>query len=557
MMRTWLGAIALLVLGSVATAEEPVLHEYVPPPGQDPTASARNGQLPPTIRAEDRTLSQPPSTTRRGSDERVIGAPSATRPDRETEVRPDRTTTHDGVLRYTAEFNPSVVPFKRMTALDKVGANYVLSVRDATLRPVSLLAVPTPPDRDPFWGSVLVTVQGERPVPIPSVAPDARIISYTATPPARVSFFRDSADNFWIRSDRAGQLRLVFLTDAPKRYFSPQIPPTVTAAEVPAALRPTIPSRVKDAASKVLARVGVKPGDTLLRQLERLAGYFRSFEAGALPQVTDDAYLDIAFSQKGVCRHRSLAFVVTMQALGVPARYVSNEAHAFTEVFIPRMGWARVDLGGASPQLQVQNAQDKAIHDPGPDPLPRPMRYSNNYSQLTRFVTGVQPGQRIRRRGGGVSLRVYDRSRGVIAADRRGTAHGMERTGDGTDGREPTITDSPDAPVSSAPPGPAKAPTQIALYSATRAVFRGEHVRVWGKVGRPGQPEGRGVGGLRVEIYLSRDGQTADALLGATVTGPDGRFSVGLPVPRGVQVGDYQIVAVTPGDGRHESSLSQ
>jgi hypothetical protein len=24
-----------------------------------------------------------------------------------------------------------------------------------------------------------------------------------------------------------------------------------------------------------------------------------------------------------------------------------------------------------------------------------------------------------------------------------------------------------------------------------------------------------------------------------------------------VQVGDYQIVAVTPGDGRHESSLSQ
>jgi hypothetical protein len=135
----------------------------------------------------------------------------------------------------------------------------------------------------------------------------------------------------------------------------------------------------------------------------------------------------------------------------------------------------------------------------------------------------------------------------------------MERTGTpaSADGREPTMTDNPDAPASTAPPGPAKAPTQISLFSATRAVFRGEHVRVWGKVGRADQLEGRGVGGLRVEVYLSRDGQTADALLGATVTGPDGRFSVGLPVPRGVQVGDYQIVAVTPGDGRHESSLSQ
>jgi transglutaminase-like putative cysteine protease len=558
-MHRWLPTIIALLLGQEAVAQ-PILHEYVPPPGQDPTsAAARAGRLPSSLRVEDRVLPRPDETPRPAREEPVIG-PTA-QPDRDAEVRPDRTTTHDGVLKYTAVFNPEVVPFKRMAAMDKVGPRYVLSVRDPTQRPLPLTPVPTPPDRDPFWGSLMLSVERNRPVAIPSVAPEARIISYTATPSAQVTFYKDSADNFWVRSDRAGQLRLVFLTDAPKRYFSPQIPTGVSAAHVPAALRPTLPSAVRDAANKVLEKIQVKPTDPLSRQLDRLVGYFRSFEPGPLPRITGDTYLDIALSGKGVCRHRSLAFVITAHALGIPARYVHNEAHAFTEVFIPRLGWARIDLGGASPQLQVFNGQDKAVHDPGPDPFPRPVRFANNYSQLSQHVTGLRPSQRLRRsdgsgRGGGggrVNLRVFDRSRGALTDDGPRDRDRTQVGGPETPDSPTTSTDDPDA---MGPAAPAKTPTQISIYSGTRAVFRGERIRIWGKVLKRG-PGDSGIGNLRVDVYLSRDGQTTDALLGATVSGPDGRFSAVLPVPRGVKVGDYQVYAVTPGDGRHESSLSQ
>jgi hypothetical protein len=552
-VHRWSPALAGILLCGEAVAQ-PVLHEYVPPPGRDPTSAAsRAGRLPSSLRVEDRVLPRPDESPRPAREEPVIG-PTA-RPDRESEVRPDRTTTHDGVLKYAAVFNPEVVPFKRMAAMDKVGPQYVLSVRDPTLRQLALAPAPTPPDRDPFWGSLMLSVERDRPLAIPSVAPEARIVSAAATPPARVTFYKDSADNFWVRSDRAGSLRLVFLTDAPKRYFSPQIPTGVSVAHVPAALRPTLPSAVRDAAGKVLAKIQVKATDPLARQLDRLVGYFRGFEPGPLPRITGDTYLDIALSRKGVCRHRSLAFVVTAQALGIPARYVHNEAHAFTEVFIPRLGWARIDLGGASPQLQVFNSQDKAVHDPGPDPFPRPQRFANNYSQLSQHVTGLRQSQRLKRGGGTgggrVSLRVFDRSRGDVRRDRDRTEVGGSETPDSPT----TTTDDPDTPAG--PAASAKTLTQISIYSGTRAVFRGERIRIWGKVLRAGHGDSSGVGGLRVEVYLSRDGQTTDALLGATVSGPDGRFSAVLPVPRGVKVGDYQVYAVTPGDGRHESSLSQ
>jgi hypothetical protein len=462
----------------------------------------------------------------------------------------------DGVLHYSEVFNPSVVPFKRMSSLDRVKPGYLLEVRDGTLRPVPLATGSTPPDRDAFWGSVLLNAEPGRPIPIPSVAAEVRILSYTSTPPVAISFHRDSADNYWVRTNHRGRLRLVFLSDAPRHYFSPQIPGTVSAREVPPALRPTLPPAVQRAAEKVIARIEVRRADTFHRQLERLVAYFRSFEAGLLPQMTGDSYLDISLSQRGVCRHRSLAFVVTAHALGIPARYVHNEAHAFTEVFVPRLGWVRIDLGGASLELRVQNAQDKAIHDPGPDPFPRPNRYEGGYSQLARGarITGVQPSrQRLRRRGGRVSLRVFDRSRAAAGASAAPApapvAAPAPAAADDPDASDPATAAQPSA---SAPPPP-RLPTQIALFSGTRAAFRGEQVEIWGRIVQADQPSP----GLRVEIYLSKDGKVGDAMLGATVTGSDGRFRATFAVPRNVDVGDYQLYAVTPGDARREASLSQ
>lgn len=102
--------------------------------------------------------------------------------DRETAIAPDRTTTHDGTLQYAASFNPSVVPFKRLVALDAVGTDFKLRVRDKTLRPLALAPRPTPPTHDAFWGSVLLSLRPGHPLPLPSVAPDATIVTVRSTP---------------------------------------------------------------------------------------------------------------------------------------------------------------------------------------------------------------------------------------------------------------------------------------------------------------------------------------------------------------------------------------
>ena len=72
------------------------------------------------------------------------------------------------------------------------------------------------------------------------------------------------------------------------------------------------------------------------------------------PRGHNDIYLDLALSQKGVCRHRAFAFLVTALSLGIPTRMVVNEAHAWVEVLDPGVApplWRRVDLGGAGRAL--------------------------------------------------------------------------------------------------------------------------------------------------------------------------------------------------------------
>ena len=63
------------------------------------------------------------------------------------------------------------------------------------------------------------------------------------------------------------------------------------------------------------------------------------------PTGHDDVYLDLALSQRGVCRHRAFAFLVTALHLGIPTRMVVNEAHAWVEVSDGTL-WHRIDLGG-------------------------------------------------------------------------------------------------------------------------------------------------------------------------------------------------------------------
>lgn len=550
---------ALLASGAIPSRAhaERVIHEYILPPSKAESARwVKERRLPETIQTEDERALRQPSFDR-ATEAPVVGRDAATA--RHSTITPDRTTTHDGQLRYGATFNPSVVPFKRVTAADQVRANFQLGVRDGGLRPLALSHRAIPPDRDAFWGTIQLQARAGEALPIPSVAPSAAIISYRVQPKAQLHFFRDSADNFWVKSDRSGLLSVVFLTDAPRSYFSPQIPVLLEATDIPRQLRPRLAPGAQAAARRVLEHIGVRRGP-LGRQLSRLVAYFRNFKAAPLQRASDNIYLDIALSQRGVCRHRSLAFVITAQAIGIPARYVENEAHAFVEVYLPRHGWARIDLGGASVGLDVQAARDKALHRAKQDPFPRPSRFEGGYSQLRGPVSGLaqrRPKPDQKRRRPRYSLRRFDRSSRTPVEQGRG--QGATAGAEGPEAGGPRSGKPGEASAAAAealPPSrrsmPAQKPTQIVVFNSNKTLYRGEALHIWGSV----RAAKSGVSNLRVEIYLGRDRDSA-LLLGATTTDRGGAFLLRPSVPVDIEVGRYRIYAATPGDARHEASLSR
>jgi hypothetical protein len=558
---------ALAGAGATASADwledgegdDPVLHEYVAPPGGAPARSAdgpgdrprtiggepRAGKNPAAVKSNDLLLPEPPKTEPRRQDEPVHGTQDFGA-DRDTTQPMDRNTGADGTLHYTEVFNPAVVPFKRMSSLDAVRDDYVLYVWDQRLveLPVGGKGVA---GRDMFWGSLLVELEPGKDVPIPSTAPDMRILSYEVDPPvSSLAFLKDGADNYYVRSDdpRArGTFRLVFLSDAPASYFAPEIPRGYRVSDAASSgLVRAVPDRARAAADEVLAKIGVRRDMAYDVALNRLVEYFRAFEAGDPPPRSDDIYKDLALSQRGVCRHRAFAFVVTANALGIPARFLANEAHAFAEVWVPATGWVRVDLGGAALNMDVANAGDKQMYAPrGDDPFPKPPEYTDGYTQLRGDIRGLTESQKEQARG------------------RSGNGNG---DGDGDKSNDSRSTDplapTPGQGLPSPPPSAyeGKAPTKIGVENADRVGFRGESVRVGGTVT---DGDGRPLAGVPVNVYLAPAGRGGDdaRLLADTVTGPDGQWQAEITIPADMSLGKHEVFASTPGDHKHQPALSE
>lgn len=67
----------------------------------------------------------------------------------------------------------------------------------------------------------------------------------------------------------------------------------------------------------------------------KLTEYCQSFKIEALKaeaKTEFDMLIATILEQKGVCRHRSYAFMVLAQLIGIPAKLIRNEKHAFCEV---------------------------------------------------------------------------------------------------------------------------------------------------------------------------------------------------------------------------------
>jgi hypothetical protein len=554
-IKRWLLRVGFLLSGSAVvyaqtTGDAPVLHEFVK---IEPSTVARgkpllpgeNGvsDVPRGIVYKDEVLPQPSVTPEASSDQpNVI-------PDDDT-FTPDTETEKAGMLSYEEIFNPAITPHKRNRAFDALNDETNLVIKDSTLQPIPIIGNTTDPERDLFYGALDMTLTAGEPQPLSSVSPESRILSYKTSPKVSLRFYKDSADNFYVSSEESTSVRLVFLTDAPKNYFNGAFP-EVTLSELPSNLVPFVSKKIKERAKRVIAKIGISENETDYRSiLEPMIKYFNSFEAGAFtPRADGDLYLSLSISKQGVCRHRAYAFTVTAQAMGIPTRYVFNDAHAWVEVYVPKLGWRRIDLGGSSEGLDVSGARGKPIYQPEKkDPLDSLRPPSAEATASNQPFGGA---------GG------FDRSTGTRPGAASGGSGGVAgANGTNTAGEDPSNPTDPNESTddpSSTPAEPTILPPSLAagiipvtlsLQEATNTVLRGQSIKVQGSALTESGP----AKALRVDIFLKRS-DTSSVRLGAATTDEQGVFRGEFAVPFDQSpLGSYRITLETNGNETYSPS---
>ncbi len=525
----WLPLLALaLTQPAAAGIAGPILHEPIPPDAREDLAMhvALDGDLPAALQTPSGVVSAPDPRAPTSSSDPAYG-PAATA-DRST-FRPDRDTKRPEIQSYDEPFTPSTAPFKRLEAYDAVREDYQLYVRDPRLFPVVVGAPPGVED-EAFYADLVVDVAPERLVRIPSVGPGARIVRGRLGVGAEDLAFRvqrDGAENWFLQATgvRTGlRARLVMELAVSRAAFGGQMG-NPSWGDLP--LVPPLPDNVARDAAEVRAAVGVSRGQRPREAVARLVQYFRGFaDSEESPRGRGNVYLDLALSKKGVCRHRAFAFLVTAQSLGIPTRLIQNEAHAWVEIHDGVL-WRRIDLGGAGHMSNPASGAlpERAVYKPPPDVFSWPQNAERGDDMVSdaraRANSSTSAGPP-----------------GAPSGSASSTAPGASASGASSSGPSSASgADHDDRP-----------PSVITLGVADADAHRGLPVRLRGDVHADGEPCAH----VAVEVWL-RDPAAKPPrmlLLGTLATGDDGRFSGGIVVPGSTPLGDYEVVARTPGDSR-------
>ena len=492
-------------------------HEPIrPDPANDVSFGLRlDGDLPPAIEtlsgmvgAPDPRAALPTEPATRSSDP-VSLAGRNEGPQAGARFTPDLDTRRPDTLPYSEPFVPSTAPWKRLVAFDRVDADGNLRVLDPELHAMPVRGtVRTDGSEERFYGDLVVDLAPHDATRIPSVGPGARVIH------ARLGIggqdldfemLHDSAENWFIRSTKANRARLVFELSIPRAVFGGPIDEGVDEANT---VRTYLPSEVQNDADVVARAIGL-PRQSRHETLLALVAYFRGFsESIDPPRPERSVYLSLALSKKGVCRHRAYAFMVTASGLGFRTRVVLNEAHAWVEVWTGTL-WKRIDLGGAGSILVETTPLGGTRYAPPPDPFQWP------------------------------------------AGSRRGDDLGRTASGSGrTDG-----AGSGTGSLSSEPSGSedTRVASTVTLESTESSTPRGQPVHVRGTVFADGAPCAH----LGVAIS-ARDRKTEGIFtLGELATDEHGAYAGTVDVPRTVDVGEYELFAVTPGGLRCKKGTSQ
>lgn len=315
--------------------------------------------------------------------------------------RPDRETDFMGELNYFEAYQPSVAPHKRLEALDGVelsagGVPELILVSRARER-VPIDDQPPSQEGERFIGEVWVDLSSASSgasvvsVPIPSVSPQMRILHLTSTPSLPLSVERDGAGNYYLSSPQkiAEPVRVLLFVEANANYFNRAIPDLPIASLSLEVQR--LPRGLEAEALAFAAELGLSRESSLKAALEVLVEYFRAFIEGETQlDFGESIYSELARGGYGICRHRAYAFMITALALGIPTRYVQNEAHAFVEVDLPANARAdggalesmRIELGGSTAFVEGHGLSADRMHRPRhPDPFPQPEAYLEGMRQ--------------------------------------------------------------------------------------------------------------------------------------------------------------------------------
>jgi hypothetical protein len=512
-------AVTLALVAGPAGADGVTLHEFITSdPSEDLAlrATTRDGRLPAAVDTPSGVVPAPPD--RRPAPEVAYGG-NATPDSIDASYRIDGDTTRPEVVSYDDPFVPTVTPFKRLYAYDSVDEGVELVVLDRRLRKVEL-GGSVLPGEDQFFGDLFVDAAPGVPVRIPSPGPGARILASRIEPNVAVEIVRDGADNWFLVGSTRQRLRLVLELAVPRAAFGSPYPDVSWASLVPRV--PLLPASVREVARDVLRTLGLTQSVSPRDALATLVAHFRGFAPSEdLPRarLPVELYRELALSRKGVCRHRAFAFTITALALGLPTRLVRNEAHAWVEVADGAV-WHRIDLGGAAGRFELDPSARAQPHVPPEDPFVWPSGTQSTAlsvgasSSAPSSGAGSTPGQ---------------------------PAPGQMSSNPG-ESTEPGVSEP--STTAASEPGPGRTPSTIELAVASAETRRGARLALSGSV----TADGDACPSARVDVALRRnDGRSFT--LGSLPTDSSGRFSAELTVPLALEVGDYSLVATTPGAG--------
>ncbi len=521
---------AALSLSWVAWGE-PILHElFSPDPEEDRRylATTSSGAMASGMQTKSGWVNAPDPTERAGSAAQHTYGGQKQSAQSLQEFSLDNLTTRPNQVRYDEPFRPSILPYKRISAFDTLKNNFSLGVRDQGLSHVEVGGAAAETE-DAFFGDYEVDLLDGVPVRVPTVGPSARLLALQIDPPTEAVMLKDGADNWFLQAERGGRVHVFVQLSIDRRVFGSQFAPVSRSA-----LRPYVdplPAPVFAAAREVMAGIGGLEGRPPAGVLMTLVDYFRHFEESTeLPTAQDPValYKEISLSQKGVCRHRAYAFVVTALAWGLPARLVVNEAHAWVEVFDTEI-WHRIDLGGAASDLMPTRNEPLSVrHRAPPDPFTWPTDERPASTEFERRLTQNHPS-------------FLGRPNAPSSAE-EGAAPApgwVEESSQVVSGSSVASTGDPGHPGDSSGASEAGSPsgTVVQFQVARDSYRRGTPLSVVGSAHEDGEPCALS----RIDIRL--DLPRGPITIGSLATDRSGAFKGEVTLPGSLPVGPLQVSA--------------